>query len=64
MKSLRTRIYRGLFAFAVVGALGFGAKEAFAAPSPDPDVVAGDCSECARQCGTILICNPGYCQCA
>lgn len=65
MKSIRSRISRAIFAFAVAGAVGFGATQAFAAPAAGPgDLVADNCETCAQQCGTIKQCSPGYCQCA
>lgn len=65
MKSIRTLVYRGIFALAITGAIGFGATQAFAAPfqEPDPDLVNA-CEDCARQCITIKLCQPGYCECA
>jgi hypothetical protein len=64
MKTSLTRIYRGMFALAVVSALGFGATQAVAAPTAPKKVVATDCTTCAMQCVEIRLCYPGYCQCA
>lgn len=65
MKSIHTLAYRGVFALAIAGAIGFGATQAFAAPfrNPDPDLTSA-CEDCARQCVTIKLCQPGYCECA
>ncbi|HST62269.1 MAG TPA: hypothetical protein VLK84_26435 [Longimicrobium sp.] len=64
MKSIRTRISHGIFAFAVAGAVGFGATQAFAAPASVSSGRANNCETCAQQCGTIKLCSPGFCQCA
>lgn len=61
--SLTSRLYRGVFAAAVLAALGFGATQAAAAPSA-PKKITTDCSTCAAQCIDIRLCYPGYCQCA
>jgi hypothetical protein len=59
---MKTRIYRGMFALAVLSALGFGATQATATViAPDQ---GGDCSACASQCVEIRLCYPGYCSCA
>lgn len=64
MQLNRTRISRGIFAFAVAGAVGFGATQAFAAPAAGPGDLVNSCEACAQQCGTIKHCSPGFCQCA
>lgn len=66
MKTIRTRTYRGIFALTIAGAIGFGATQAFAAPfsGPGDTDLINSCEDCARQCVTIKLCQPGYCQCA
>jgi hypothetical protein len=61
MKSAIRSTRRGMFALVVAGALGFGATQAFAAPTEQP---ATDCSTCAQQCVEIGLCYQGYCRCA
>jgi hypothetical protein len=65
MKSIRIVAQRAVFALAITGAIGFGATQAFAAPfrGPGTDLVSA-CEDCARQCVTIKLCQPGYCECA
>ncbi len=64
MQPIRSRISRAIFALAVAGAVGFGATQAFAAPAGPGELISDNCESCARQCGTIKTCNPGYCECA
>lgn len=70
MSGILTKVRNGVLAASMLGALGFGASQALAAPAEAEKAAACSQNACNRQCEAQFgpfasgFCENGVCQCA